>query len=82
MFICGDKRGNSAPNQNYLFRVRFVIAVLMLRSVVDSLINGVIVAKAGVVAVVVVLVALFEVPRRTKVVTFPGMHNTAQTIRA
>ncbi len=36
----------------------------------------------GVVAVVVVLVALFEVPRRTKVVTFPGIHNTAQTIRA
>jgi hypothetical protein len=52
----------------------------MLRIVVDSVVNSdVIVANA---VVVVVLVALLEVPRRIKVVTFPGIHNTAQTIKA
>ena len=58
--------------------------VLMLRSVVDSVVSAVIVAKVvgGAVVVVVVLVALFEVPRRIKVVTFPGIHNTTQTIKA
>ena len=57
--------------------------VLMLRSVVDSVVSAVIVAKVvGGTVVVVVLVALFEVPRRIKVVTFPGIHNTTQTIKA
>ena len=57
--------------------------VLMLRSVVDSVVSAVIDAKVvGGAVVVVVLVALFEVPRRIKVVTFPGIHNTTQTIKA
>ena len=42
----------------------------------------VIVSKVVGGAVVVVLVALFEVPRRIKVVTFPGIHKTTQTIKA